>query len=135
MGGDSPKNYESFDREAAKQRAELTREQWDDYKTRFSPWEEKLIAFNQDENVSGLAQTRARGGVGMAFNSGRGQYARNQSRLGLGTTLDASESRTLALGKASATAQAVNDARTYTTDRKEKIMTSGLGAAAGQVRV
>jgi hypothetical protein len=134
MGGSSPKQYESFDRVAAQERADLTREQWDDYKTRFAPWEDKLIEFAGDPNVKKEAVKQARAGVKGQFESGLGQYQRNQSRLGQGTNLNGLESRTLALGRTAATAQAVNDARRYTQDRKEKIQTSGLGAASTVAR-
>jgi hypothetical protein len=135
MGGSSPKQYESFDRQAAEERADLTREQWEDYKTRFSPWEDKLIDFAGDPNIKKDAVKQARLGVKGQFESGLGQYQRNQSRLGQGTSLNGLENRTLALGRTAATAQATNDARRYTQDRKEKIQTSGLGAASSQTRV
>jgi hypothetical protein len=135
MGGGSPKQYESFDRQAAGERAELTKEQWDDYKTRFTPWEDKLIDFAGNDNIEAEAIASAKTGVNTQFKTGLGQYERNQSRLGLGTELNGLESRTLALGKTAATAQATNDARRYTQDRKEKIQTSGLGAASSNTRV
>jgi hypothetical protein len=135
MGGSSPKQTESFDREAASQRAGVVREQWEDYKTRFQPWEKQMIAFADNPQVEANAVSRARGGTNRQYASGLGEYSRNMSRLGQSGKLNDTEDKQLAIGRTQSLAQATNDARRYTQDRKEKMQTQGLGAAASQVRV
>jgi hypothetical protein len=134
MGGDSPEVKESFDRASAEHRAKLTREQWEDYKTRYQPWEDKLISFADDPTVKQQGVDYAKTAVDNTYNVGLGQYTRNRMRLGESPKLDALESRQLRLGKAKSMAQAVNDARNYADDRKEKVQTSGLSSAASTVR-
>jgi len=132
MGGSSPKTYESFDRVAAQERADLARSEWDDYKTRFAPWEDRLIAFNKDPGVEERAVESARAGAHNQFAVGVGEYRRNKMRLGESGLLDKGEKRGLALAKVKASVQAVNDARAYTEDRREKITSGGLGTAAAR---
>jgi hypothetical protein len=134
MGGDDPEQRESFDRVAAQQRADLTREQWSDYQKRYAPWEDKLIDFIDDPEVEQKAIGRAKEGVESSYTSGLGQMQRNRSRLGESSTLNASEHRSLALGKTAAMVQAQNDAVAYTADRREKVRTSGLSSAGAMSR-
>jgi hypothetical protein len=130
MGGDDPEQRESFDRVAAQQRADLTREQWTDYQKRYAPWEDKLIGFIDDPAVEQKAVARARQGVTESYTTGIDQALRNRTRLGDTSEYNPLEARTVRLGMASSMAQATNDARAYTSDRKEKVRTSGLSAAA-----
>ncbi|HIE82777.1 MAG TPA: hypothetical protein EYQ00_02535, partial [Dehalococcoidia bacterium] len=74
MGGDDPEQRESFDRVAAKQRADLTREQWDDYKKRYAPWEDKLVSFIDDPTTKQAGVDRATAAVNTTYKSGLGQY-------------------------------------------------------------
>jgi hypothetical protein len=134
MGGDDPEQRESFDRVAAKQRADLTREQWDDYKKRYAPWEDKLVSFIDDPTTKQAGVDRATAAVNTTYKSGLGQYNRNRMRLGESTNNTALESRELALGKTKSMTQAVNDARSYADDRREKVQTSGLGSASSKIR-
>jgi hypothetical protein len=134
MGGDDPEQRESFDRVAAQQRADLTREQWSDYQKRYAPWEDKLIDFIDDPAVEQNAIRRAKEGVESSYTSGLGQMQRNRSRLGESSALNASEHRSLALGKTAAMVQATNDAAAYTADRREKVRTSGLSSAGAMSR-
>jgi len=132
MGGGSPKTYESFDREAAKERATLARGEWEDYKSRFAPWEDRLIAFNKDPEVKNRAVDTARTSAANRFNVGVGEYKRNKMRLGESGLLSEGEQRGLNIAQTKATVQATNDARAYTEDRREKITSGGLGTAAAR---
>tara|TARA_B110000211_G_scaffold207569_1_gene243447 strand:- start:241 stop:648 length:408 start_codon:yes stop_codon:yes gene_type:complete len=134
MGGSSPKQYESFDREAAEQRATLVRGEWEDYKSRFAPWEDRLIDFQKDPGVTDRAVDSARESTNQRFDVGIGEYQRNKMRLGESGLLGEGESRGLDLAKAKSSVQATNDARAYSADRKEKIMSGGLGSASARIR-
>ena len=132
MGGSSPKTFESFDREAAQERAALARGEWEDYKSRFAPWEDRLIAFNTDPEVKNRAVANAKTSAANRFDVGIGEYKRNKMRLGESGLLSEGEQRGFNIARAKSTVQATNDARAYTDDRNEKITAGGLGTAAAR---
>jgi len=134
MGGGSTKQRESFDRKAAQMRADLTREQWNDYQKRYAPWEDKLIKFIDDPATKQAGVDRAKESVWNTYSSGADQYNRNRSRLGESSLGNELEVRELGLGYTKSMAQAVNDSRAYASDRREKVQTSGLGSASTQIR-
>lgn len=104
--------------------AQLTRAQWEDWKKRYQPYEQRLkdIAMGKTDNIE--AEKRAGAAVGTAFNTAQGTYARNRSRYGL-SAMPGMQDR-MALSKAATTASAVNQTRQATRDRDMALMTGGL---------
>ena len=136
MGGSSPSTPESFDRAASEKRAGLVREQWDDYKTRFQPVENKLIS---DMGGSGSHTTYNDAGIANANLAANTAYAsaadmeqRDRQRLGQGlsATQVQAQSTNNAMAKSAGTATAVNQASQSDIDRKNSVMSAGLGAAS-----
>lgn len=136
MGGSSPPTPESFDREASTKRANLVREQWDDYKARFQPVENRLIS---DMNgVGGHTKFNPQGiktaklSANSAYASAADMEMRDRSRLGQG--LNAGQAQALktenAIAKSQGMGTAINTASQADIDRKNAVMGGGLGSAA-----
>lgn len=134
MGGSSS-TPEPFDREASKKRAALVREQWDDYKARFQPVENQLIK----DMGSGSHTTYNDAGIAAANNAANTAYAgaaemeqRDRERLGQGlSSVQQQAQRTNNdMAKSTGTATAVNQASQADLDRKNAVMSAGLGTAA-----
>jgi hypothetical protein len=135
MGGSSPSTPESFDRAASTKRASLVRQQWEDYKTRFQPVENKLI----NEMGTGEHTTFNEAGIAMAnraadtaYSSAADMEQRDRQRLGQGLTglqLQAQQSNNN-MARSVGTATAVNQASQADIDRKNAVMSAGLGSAS-----
>lgn len=135
MGGSSPSTPESFDRAASTKRASLVREQWDDYKTRFQPVENKLISdmgtgSHTNFNNEGIATANL--AANTAYTSAADMEQRDRQRLGQGLNgqqLQAQQTNNN-MAKSAGTATAVNQASQADIDRKNAVMSAGLGSAA-----
>jgi hypothetical protein len=135
MGGSSPATPESFDRNASNKRADLVRQQWDDYKTRLQPVENKLItdmgtgnhtAFND----AGVAT--AQRAADTAYTSAADMENRDRARMGQGLSATQAQAQQTNndMARSAGTATAVNTASQADIDRKNTVMSSGLGSAA-----
>jgi hypothetical protein len=116
------KNY------ASKTRAAITREQWEDYKERFQPYEDRLAAiYNNGGLLEGEAE-RIPEAVNQSFSTMRGIADRNLSRYGISPTQDQSASRDRMAGLDQVLAQvdAQNNLMATADQRKDKIMTGGI---------
>lgn len=133
MGGSS--TPEPFDRAASTKRANLVREQWVDYKKRFQPVENQLIKdmgtgrhtiYNEDgiKAANDAATT--------AYASAAEMEQRDRERMGQGlSSIQLQAQRTNNdIAKSTGTVTAVNQASQADMDRKNAVMSSGLGAAA-----
>jgi len=135
MGGSSPATPESFDRNASNKRADLVRQQWDDYKTRFQPVENKLISeMGQGDHTSfnGAGIATAQRAADTAYTSAADMESRDRARMGQGlnaTQVQAQQTNN-AMARSAGTATAVNTASQADIDRKNTVMSSGLGSAA-----
>lgn len=131
-GGSTP---ESFDRAASTKRAGLVRQQWNDYKARFQPVEDQIIndmgngihtRFNQ-EGVD-----MARKSVDTAYAGAQNMENRDRSRLGMGLN-DAQKTAQQTqydTAKSAASANAVNTANQWDIDRRNAVISGGLGNAS-----
>ncbi len=131
-GGSTP---ESFDRAASMKRAALVREQWDDYKNRFQPIEDNIIAqmgtgIHTKFNEEGLAA--AQKGVDNAFKTEGESYGRDLSRYGQDYNKGQLENFKTSqdVAKSTAGANAVNTASQWDIDRRNTVVSGGLGDAA-----
>jgi hypothetical protein len=110
---------------------ELMRKEWDDYVTRFQPYDKKLIsiATGQADNEAMVANARA--GVNNSFAVSNGTTLRNLSRLGISQSSDEMQSnnRINDTNKTLADISASNNARMAAEDRDMKIMSGN--AAVG----
>lgn len=132
----TPVYAESDDKYASKTMAALTRAEWDDYKTRFQPYELQLkdIALNGD--VGGQVDT-ALGLVDASFNTAAGKLDRGLEMYGAkqDQQTQAANSRGLSLAHAAARAGAENDVRLMHHDRQTEVMAGtqvgGMKSIAG----
>jgi len=116
---------------ASDQMAGITRDQWDDYLTRFQPYELKVsgLATGQLDNEQAIA--RARGSVAGSFDVSQGTMQRDRERFGLataGTNPDEQpilQART-GLSRAAAEVSAINGARTETANRDMKLLSGNM---------
>lgn len=109
----------------------LIRAQWDDYVTRFQPYDKKLIGLATGTADNEEAIAKARGSVAGSFDVSQGTLQRNRQRLGLANTTDSNmnQERNLAMARSLAEVNAVNGTRIAEQDRDRRIL--GGGAAAG----
>lgn len=136
MGGSSPSTPESFDRVASEKRAGLVREQWDDYKTRFQPVENKLIndmgGSGSHTTYNDLGVTNAKLGAKTAYAGAADMEQRDRQRLGQGLsdTQVQAQSTNKAMAASAGIATAVNQASQADIDRKNAVMSAGLGSVS-----
>lgn len=124
---DKPQNTTS----ASDTYARLIREQWDDYRTRFAPYEDQMIALANGQEDNLLSEQRAVSAAGAGFNSSMGTLGRDRQRLGLGVSAEeaANESRMGAGLRTAAMVGAANKARLHSQDRDNMILAGGLGGS------
>lgn len=134
MGGGSSVP-ESFDRAASTKRASLVRDQWNDYKTRFQPVEQKIIdamgtGINTTFNEAG--QQEAQKAVDTAFTTAKATAGRDQARFGINLTPQQSRAQdtVMQVEKAASMANAKNTATQWDIDRRNAVMSGGLGNAS-----
>ncbi len=111
--------------------AKLIRDQWDDYRTRFAPYEDQMIALANGQEDNLLSEQRAVSAAGAGFNSSMGTLGRDRQRLGLGVSAEeaANESRMGAGLRTAAMVGAANKARLHSQDRDNMILAGGLGGS------
>ncbi len=116
---------------ASDQMASITREQWDDYVTRFQPYESQVVglATGQADNEAAIA--RARGSVTGAFDVSQGTMMRDRERFGLASAganpdeMPALQARS-GLSRAAAEVAAINGARTETNNRDMQLLSGNM---------
>lgn len=111
--------------------ARLIRDQWDDYRTRFAPYEDQMIALANGQEDNLLSEQRAVSAAGAGFNSSMGTLGRDRQRLGLGVSAEeaANDSRMGAGLRTAAMVGAANKARLHSQDRDNMILAGGLGGS------
>jgi hypothetical protein len=116
---------------------ELTRKEWEDYKTRFQPYDQKLIniATGKEDNEAAIA--RARGLASASFDNSNWMKVRNRERLGLSSTADEMNSsmRMRDTNKTLAELSAVNNTRLAGEDRDMKIMSGNAAVGLRDSRI
>lgn len=134
-GGDASMlvNYDDFKDDPAKVTAELTRKQWEDYKARFRPVEDRLMymtTYNNPELVNQeIASAIGTGGyVHTALNNSASQQQRNFARYGLAPTRaqQTSLDRQNNLSRSTAVVDAANRIRQRITERNQLIATGTI---------
>ena len=107
----------------------LTRAQYDDWYTRFSPYITKLGDIASDEAAPQAAADEAIGTVGDSFASAQKGLNLSQQRLGLNLSAEekAVQDRRMSLSQGAASVQAANTARTATQDRQQQILAGSSG--------
>ncbi len=109
----------------------LIRAEWDDYLTRFAPYDQKLVGLATSDEDNQQAINRARQSVTGAFDTAAGTLQRNNERLGVSGLSDvtASMNRQSSSSRTLAELSAVNKTRLHAQDRDQSIMAGD--AAAG----
>ena len=126
-------NYNDFKDDPAKVTAELTRKQWEDYKARFMPTENRLMQMTSYMNP-GIVNEQIQQAVGTggyvtrALDSSAAQAQRGFARYGL--TPNAAQQRAISrdtgLTRSKAVVDAANRIRQNITDRNQQIATGSI---------
>lgn len=119
----------SDNQSASKTLARLYRAQWDDYKTRFAPYVDKLADLAADETYAAGQGETAAAAVNTSYaNTAQGlQMQRQGMGLNLTPAQQAAETRQLALGRAADSASAYNQAKISARDLQDQILAGGMG--------
>lgn len=117
------------DQGASKLLGEISRAQWEDWKSRFSPYIKTLGQLAQDTGASWNAAAMAKESVGTAFDAS--QRGLQMQRQGMGVNLTPqqrqAESRANSLERTGAMVSAGNQARISAQDRQQAILAGGMG--------
>ncbi|WP_031431831.1 hypothetical protein [Methylomicrobium agile] len=131
-GGSTP---ESFDRDASNKRAFLVRDQWRDYKQRFQPIEDQIIkdmgsGIHTRFNQEGI--DTARKAVDTAYAGAQSMENRDRERMGMGLSdaQKSAQSTQFDTQKSASSANAVNTANQWDIDRRNAVISGGLGNAS-----
>ncbi len=127
-GGD-PEPTEDTPEKASEIRARLAREQWEDYKNRFQPYEDRLKTLYESGGLLEGELESIKPNVDAAFDSTRGMVDRNNARYGVEMSADekANRHRALALSQTAATAGGYNRLWQVGQSRRDQIMTGSAG--------
>ena len=131
----TPDQYAQRDEVASGKRAALIRTQWDDYKKRFRPVEDKLISdmgtgIHSTFNQEGL--DTARKSVDTAYGGGVDMQNRDMARMGITNNAQQQQAMdtTVDINKSQSMDNATNSARQWDIDRKNAVISGGLGNTA-----
>lgn len=131
-GGSTP---EAFDRDASTKRAFLVRDQWRDYKQRFQPIEDQIIknmgsGIHTQFNQEGVDM--ARKSVDTAYAGAQSMENRDRERMGMGLNdaQKSAQSTQFDTQKSASSANAVNTASQWDIDRRNAVISGGLGNAS-----
>jgi|TARA_R100001143_G_scaffold16407_3_gene18575 hypothetical protein len=119
----------SGDQGASQLLGQLYRAQWDDWKTRFSPYIDELANLASDKTYAAGQGANAAAAVNTSY-ANTAQALQTQ-RAGMGINLtDAqktAEQRQLSLGQAADGASAYNEAKVSARDMQDQILAGGFG--------
>ncbi|SNY95583.1 hypothetical protein [Halomonas sp. hl-4] len=117
------------DQGASKLLGDLNRAQWNDWKSRFSPYVDRLAAVAQDGDASQKAAANASSAMGLSFDAN--QQAQDQDRQSFGVNLspqqEAAQSRRNNVQRSASMVSAGNQARISAQDRQGAILAGGMG--------
>ena len=119
----------SGDQGASTVLGQLYRAQWEDWKTRFSPYVDKLANLASDETYAAGRGETAAAAVNTSYaNTAQGlQMQRQGMGLNLTPAQRSAETRQLALGRAADSASAYNQAKISARDLQDQILAGGMG--------
>lgn len=118
---------------AAQLRARIAREQWEDYKTRFQPLENRLLGYaNNREEYTNQAVSGSLNRVNQAYAGGQAQIERRLGSYGLAVTPEMQQriAQRLGLQKSLSQVQASNVARREADSQLDTIVGGGLSTGA-----
>lgn len=115
----------------------LLRSEWNDYLTRFAPYDKKLMDLATSDTDNQEAIDRARQNVAGSFQTSAGTLQRNNERLGLSTASDAGQSlaRQTLGNRTLAELNAINQTRLHADDRDKSIMAGDAAAGLKSGRI
>lgn len=134
--GSSQKSLPTSDPIAMARQSKLIKEQWDDYKKRFQPVEDQLIndvsgtKYHTKYNQEGL--DNAQGLVNTAYGAAKDMQERDQQRIGISYTPQQQQAMdsTMNIDQSRSLDNATNNARQADIDRKNTVISGGLGGVA-----
>jgi|GEM_PF-2956244 hypothetical protein len=118
----------TYDWEAANRYAAISRDQWNDYKKRFQPFEQELIDLAHNDGSEEIEMAKDYTQSSMDAQKASGELS--LSRMGIGMTADQAKAsdRSFGIEKMAATVSAMNDAAQHADDRRNAIMTGGMAS-------
>lgn len=117
------------DQGASELLGQLSRAQWEDWKTRFAPYITKLADQAMDPNAATDAADQAKSSVGLAFDTATTVNDQNRERYGVSLSPEQQQAqeRSANVGRSAAMASAGNEARISALDRQQSILAGGMG--------
>lgn len=117
------------DQGASKVLGQLYRAQWDDWKTRFSPYIDQLADLAGDKSYAAGQGANAAAAVNTSYaNTAQGlQTQRTGMGINLSEAQRVAEQRQLSLGQAADGAAAYNQAKVSARDVQDQILAGGFG--------
>ncbi|WP_204352842.1 hypothetical protein [Salinicola peritrichatus] len=108
---------------------QLSRAQWEDWKTRYSPYIQTLADAAQNPTAAADAAAMASNSMTTAFDNSQQGLAMQRQGMGVQQTAaqQAADTRRQALNKAASSVSAGNQARISAVDRQQAILGGGLG--------
>lgn len=119
---------------AADRFATITRAQWEDYKKRFNPIEDQLLAAYGNPAMRESAITAAQGLTNKAFDTAEATEARELSRYGVTRNADetAANIRTKGLSRTAALVNAANKTRQHIAERDIQLASGSIPSGGRQ---
>lgn len=120
------------DEEAQLKYAEITRDQWDDYQTRFVPRENALIDAIGNKEMQGLEMARAGDAVDQAYDTTEKNNTMRAARTGgMSDEQRKAASRRMELGKAKTGSKTTNNVRQNIKDRDLNLLSGMVNTGRG----
>lgn len=124
-----PDKVFSSDQGGSQLLGDISRAQWDDWKTRFRPKIEQLADIATDTTLPSQSAAQAQAAVGNSFDNA--QRALRLQQQGLGLQLSgaekATQDRKFGLAETGAAVTAANQARTATHDMQQSVLAGNAG--------
>lgn len=128
------------DQGASKVLGQLYRAQWEDWKTRFQPYIEKLSDIASSKTYAAGQGDVAAAAINTSYTNSAEALKMQRQGLGLNLTPDqqAAEQRKLSIGRAADSVGAYNQAKISARDLQDQILAGGMGLSnipnTGQVQ-
>lgn len=108
--------------------AQIYRDQWDDYVTRFFPLEDELIDTYNNPEVHKRIIGQATDKAAASFDAAQGSYDRSMARYGMSADaqMQNETDRSFNLGRTLALAGAKNTTRQELVDRDQRMLAGGM---------
>ncbi|MHB0820135.1 hypothetical protein ACYCFK_17895 [Stutzerimonas stutzeri] len=117
------------DQGASEVLGQLYRAQWEDWKTRFSPYIDRLAELSSDKTYAAGQGASAAAAVNTSYTNAARGLQMQRAGMGINQTeaQKGAEQRQLSLGRAADSASAYNEAKISARDMQDQILAGGMG--------